>query len=133
MPFGPISLLVPRFPALLDFPSDLILSVGHPALLDFPSDLILSVGHPALLDFPSDLILSVGHKSEVCRACPGEAFRRPSSAVACYGGWKDGILNQNPIFELDSKKTRIIQGQRLPLVSIFFNKSGRAKGFRGFF
>jgi hypothetical protein len=105
MPFGPISLLVPRFPALLDFPSDLILSVGHPALLDFPSDLILSVGHPALLDFPSDLILSVGHKSEVCRACPGEAFRRPSSAVACYGGWKEGILNQKPIFEMDSSLT----------------------------
>ena len=47
MPFGlpPLAGLVPRFPALLDFPSDLIRSVGHPALLDFPSDLIRSVGH----------------------------------------------------------------------------------------
>jgi hypothetical protein len=42
----------------------------------------------------------VGHKPEVRRACRGAAFRRPSSAVACYGGWKDGILNQNPIFEM---------------------------------
>jgi hypothetical protein len=45
MSFGPISLSVPRFPALLDFPSDLIRPVGHPALLDFPSDLIRPVGH----------------------------------------------------------------------------------------
>jgi len=34
-------------------------------LRDFPSDLILLVGHPALRDFPSDLILLVGHKPEV--------------------------------------------------------------------
>jgi hypothetical protein len=29
MSFGPISLSVPRFPALLDFPSDLVRPVGH--------------------------------------------------------------------------------------------------------
>ena len=60
MSFGPISLLVPSFPALLDSPSDLKRSVGR----------------PALLDSPSDLIRSVGHKSEVRRACPVEALRR---------------------------------------------------------
>jgi hypothetical protein len=95
MSFGlpPLSAgLEPRFPALLDspsdlilsvghpalqhFPSDLILSVGHPALLHSPSDLILSVGHPALLHSPSDLILSVGHKPDIRRACRGDLSRR---------------------------------------------------------
>ena len=56
MSFGPISFLVPRF--------------------------------PALLDSPSDLILSVGHKSEAVALVPSKPLG------------EDGILNQNPIFEM---------------------------------
>ena len=59
MSFGPISLLVPSF--------------------------------PALLDFPSDFILFVGHKSEAVARVPAKPLG------------EDGILNQNLIFQMDSK------------------------------
>ena len=68
MSFGPISLLVPRF--------------------------------PALLDSPSDLIRSVGHKSEAVARVPATCPVEVLTKTEAFG--EDGILNQNPIFEIDS-------------------------------